>query len=104
MGELIPEENAMSQINIVPIYLRIGGWAFAAGLLLLPLLAMQVTDEVNWGSEDFVAAALLLGSIGLALEAIMRFVRGTRARLALSLAVAAAFLLIWAELAVGVLH
>lgn len=80
---------------------RIGAWGLAALALLAPLVAMQFSDEVIWGAEDFVAAALLLGGAGLALEATIRFVRSTRARIMIGLAIAAAFALIWAELAVG---
>lgn len=82
-------------------YLRIGAWGLAAALLLLPLIAMQFSSEVNWGAGDFLAAALLLGGAGLALEATVRLVRGTMARIIVGLAVVAAFALIWAELAVG---
>ncbi len=33
-------------------------------LLLIPLMAMQFTDEVNWTLSDFVVAgALLLGTV-----------------------------------------
>ena len=83
-------------------YLRIGAWGLAAALLLLPLAAMQFTSDVNWGAEDFLAAALLLGGGGLALEVMVRLVQGARARLAIGLAIAAAFALIWVELAVGI--
>jgi hypothetical protein len=38
-----------------------------AFILLLPLGAMQFTDEVNWGVFDFVAAGILLGGSGLLL-------------------------------------
>jgi len=82
-------------------YLRIGAWLLAGALMLLPLAAMQFTSAVNWGTEDFVAAGLLLGGTGLALEATVRLVRGTRARIVIALAILAAFGLIWAELAVG---
>ena len=61
-------------------------------------------SEVNWGIEDFAAAALLLGGAGLALEAVLRFVRGTGARLGLGLAIGVALMLVWAELAVGLFH
>ena len=37
-------------------------------ILLLPLVAMQVTDEVDWGVADFVIAGALLGGTGLLLE------------------------------------
>lgn len=80
---------------------RIAGWGLAAALLLAPLIAMQFTSEVNWALGDFLAAALLLGCAGLGLEATIRFARNTRVRIAIGLAIAAAFALIWAELAVG---
>jgi hypothetical protein len=43
--------------------------ALATGfILLLPLVAMQITDEVDWGVGDFVAAGVLLGGAGLLLH------------------------------------
>jgi len=41
-----------------------------AFILLLPLVAMQVTEEVDWGVFDFVAAGALLGGGGLLLHEI----------------------------------
>ncbi len=80
------------------------GWGAAGAILLLPLLAMLVTEEMNWGLEDFAAAALLLGAAGLAVELAVHVVRGRRARVAAGLAILAALLLVWAELAVGLFH
>jgi hypothetical protein len=37
-------------------------------ILLLPLVAMQFTDEVDWGVADFAAAGVLLGGTGLLLR------------------------------------
>ena len=81
---------------------RIVAWGSAALLILLPLLAMQVTNQVNWGVFDFVAAALLIGGAGLGWELALRLTRNRARRAAIALALAAAFLLTWAELAVGV--
>ena len=39
-----------------------------AFILLLPLVGMQFTDEVDWGVFDFVFAGVLLGGTGLLLE------------------------------------
>lgn len=41
-------------------------------ILLLPLVAMQITDEVDWGLADFVIAGFLLGGTGLLLELAAR--------------------------------
>ncbi|RZI59609.1 MAG: hypothetical protein EOP37_11340 [Rubrivivax sp.] len=83
---------------------RIALWGGAGLLLLLPAIAMQFTTEVRWGGEDFLAfAALLLVACGL-FEIVTR--RSTRrsARTTAGGAILIAFLLVWAELAVGILH
>ena len=43
-----------------------------AFLLLIPLTAMQFTDEVNWTLLDFVTAGVLLLGTGLLCELVMR--------------------------------
>jgi hypothetical protein len=43
-----------------------------AFILLLPLVAMQFTDDVNWSLADFVFAGALLGGTGLLLELAVR--------------------------------
>jgi hypothetical protein len=43
-----------------------------AFILLLPLVAMQFTDEVDWGVFDFVSAGILLAGTGLLLELAAR--------------------------------
>ena len=72
-------------------------------LVLLPLLTTSITDKVNWGVFDFIFAALLIGSLGLGWEIILRTTRHRLWRAVLVLAVLAAVLLIWAELAVGII-
>ena len=41
-------------------------------ILALPLVAMQITDEVVWSLADFVLAGVLLATIGVALELAVR--------------------------------
>jgi hypothetical protein len=43
-----------------------------AVILLATLVAMQVTDEVDWGVADFVLAGVLLGGTGMLLELAAR--------------------------------
>jgi peptidoglycan/LPS O-acetylase OafA/YrhL len=71
-------------------------------LLLVPLIAMQFTDDVKWTLLDFVAAAVLLLGTGLMCELVMRKVRKVRHRVAICAALLVALLLIWLELAVGI--
>ena len=39
---------------------RVVMWGMIASLLVLPAVAMCFTPAVNWGAEDFLAAAVLL--------------------------------------------
>jgi hypothetical protein len=73
-----------------------------ACVLLVPLVAMQVTDEVAWGAADFVVAGALLFGVGLAYELLVRRTSDLRRRIAVGAAVAGTFLLTWVELAVGI--
>lgn len=81
---------------------RIPLWGGLALVLLLPALAMQVTSEVNWTPLDFVVMGALLATLGFGIELTMRMVRGSWARICIGAAIVFVFLMIWAELAVGV--
>lgn len=71
-------------------------------LLLIPLIAMHFTKEVNWGYADFVVAGLLLFGTGILYDLILRKVQKRRTRIILTITLLAMLLLIWAELAVGI--
>lgn len=72
-------------------------------ILLIPLITMQFTDEVNWTLGDFVVAGFLLFVTGLMLDMIIRKVNKFEYRIILYVVLLAIFFLIWAELAVGIL-
>lgn len=80
---------------------RIAGWGAAAVLLLLPLVAMQFTDEVDWGLSDFVIFGAMLALAGGAFEWAVKLSPGKTFRAAAGVALAAAFLLVWVNGAVG---
>ena len=65
--------------------------ALATGfILLLPLVAMQITDEVAWDLADFVFAGVLLGGTGLLVELALRRPRNIAYRaVAIAIGVAA---------------
>jgi len=71
-------------------------------ILVLPLLAMQFTDEMAWGVFDFVLAAVLLMGIGLVYALVRK--AGNRAyRAAVGIAIVTALFLVWMVGALGVI-
>jgi len=75
----------------------------AAFILLLPLLAMQITDEVVWTLADFALGGALLVGTGLMYELAARKAGNIAYRVAVGVAVLAVFLLVWLSLAVGII-
>ena len=82
---------------------RLVGWSIPAILLLLPLVAMQFTSEVNWTHSDFIFAGILFASVGAAFELIVRVSSSLAFRAGAAVAVIAAFLTIWINAAVGMI-
>ncbi len=78
-------------------------WSLPLLLLLLPLVAMRFTNEVNWTMSDFLFAALLFGSVGIAIELVFRNSGSLAYRLGATIAVIASFLTIWVNGAVGMI-
>jgi hypothetical protein len=82
---------------------RVAGWSVAGLLLLLPAVAMHFTNEVNWDAADFVFAAVLIIGVGTAFELALRMSRNLAYRAAAAVALGTAFLLTWANAAVGII-
>ncbi len=78
--------------------LRAIGWSVPAFLLLLPFVA-----NAPWTLSDYVVMGLLFGIVGAGLELAVRVSDDIFDRLAAGVALAAAFLLIWINGAVGFL-
>ena len=72
------------------------------GLLLIPLIAMQFTIEVNWNFADFFIDAILLFSLAFSIDFIFRKVKSKSHKILIIASFLIAFLLLWAELAVGI--
>lgn len=76
-------------------------WAAAGGLLLVPLVAMQFTDEVDWTVSDFAVMGGLLAFVCGAWELALRMSGHFAYRAGFGLAIVTGFLLVWVNLAVG---
>jgi peptidoglycan/LPS O-acetylase OafA/YrhL len=71
-------------------------------VLTIPFIAMQFSTEVDWDIFDFIVMGILLLGTGLLIELVLRKVQTLKNRLILCGAVLFLFLIIWAELAVGI--
>lgn len=74
----------------------------AATILLIPLIAMQFTDEVRWDWFDFLVAGTLLTGVGAAYVLLSSRMSDVAQKVMLAIALAIGLLAVWMELAVGV--
>lgn len=86
------------QQNRVFLWIALG----TVALLLVPFIAMQFTNEVVWTWSDFVIAGLLVFGTGSAFVLTAR--KAQRYYLVIALLFVVAFVLVWVELAVGILR
>lgn len=84
-------------------YWRIAGWGAAVALLLLPLIAMQFTGEVDWEVSDFAIFALMLAAVGGFFELTVSVSSSRPYRAAVGVALTTAFFLVWINAAVGII-
>jgi hypothetical protein len=72
-------------------------------ILLVPFVSMQFTDEVNWSVMDFILMGALLFGTGMLLMLVARLQANIVYRMAMALGIGTTFLMIWANLAVGLI-
>ena len=79
-------------------------WGGAAILLLLPAIAMQFSGTgVVWGLEDFIVMGAMLGLACGCYELVARLSDRRAYRAGFGLAILTSFLLVWVNLAVGII-
>lgn len=71
-------------------------------LLAIPFAAMQFSSEVNWSLFDFLVAGGLLLALGFSIDFVTRKAKSFNNKIIAIVAIVILFLLVWAELAVGV--
>jgi hypothetical protein len=87
----------------LPVGKSLGIVALVTALLLMvPLVAMQFTNEVVWTFSDFVVAGILIAGTGLLYVLAAMKLRTTQQRAIAGAVLAVLFLLTWIELAVGI--
>ncbi|WGD35154.1 hypothetical protein [Olleya sp. YS] len=73
-------------------------------ILSIPLIAMQFTNTVNWSVFDFLVAGVLLVSLGLIATYLAKTIKNPNIKIVIIIVLIVLFLLIWAELAVGIFN
>lgn len=77
--------------------LRLMGIVLTVGILLMvPLVAMRFTTEVNWTAFDFTVAGVVLLTTGLLCELVIRKVTNIWYKIALCGAIFAGLVMFWA--------
>ena len=77
---------------------RIAGWGLVATLLSLPALL-----RFPWTVSDFIVMGVLLGTLGLGVEFLVRQTGSAFVRLGVIVAMITGFLTVWVNLAVGMI-
>jgi len=93
---ITPEGDAMNDVKRGIVWVAI----LTICILLLPLVAMQFTNEVNWNKSDFIAMGLLCFSMGSLYILVSNVV--PQRKLLIGIVFLIIFVSIWAELAVGI--
>jgi len=71
-------------------------------LLLIPLIGMIITDEINWSPFDFIIMGSLLIFLSVGINFVSNRVKILKNRVLYIRILVMIFMLIWAELAVGI--
>ena len=72
-------------------------------LLMIPLIAMQFTDEIAWTLSDFIFAGGILFGTGVIYKLVTRKTGDTIYKIAIGFALLAGIFLIWINVAVGII-
>jgi hypothetical protein len=102
----VPADLEMKTMKRIRRSIRRQMWYVAlatASILMVPLVAMLFTTEVNWGFLDFIVMGILLFGTGLTYILISKISDGMSYRIAVGVAVVAGLLLVWMNLAVGII-
>ena len=71
-------------------------------LLLLPLIGMFFSNDINWSFFDFIIMGILILSLSFSIKQVLKTTKNINYRIHIIIVILILFLLIWAELAVGI--
>jgi len=82
---------------------RLLPWIGAAVLLSVPAVAMRLGADVDWTAFDFIVAGIMLAVPLTVFELALRASGGLAWRAGVVVALGTAFLIVWSNLAVGII-
>lgn len=104
--DVSPEPGANATMtapsNRLDNVLRLLMWAAALAIWLLPLVAKQFTDEVQWSIFDHIVWAFMLAIPATIIDLVSRMTTNWFYRGGAIIALATSFVITWANLAVGI--
>jgi hypothetical protein len=71
-------------------------------MLLFPLIGMFFSNEINWSFFDFIIMGILILSLSFSIKQVLKSTKNINYRILIIALILILFLLIWAELAVGI--
>ncbi len=71
-------------------------------LLLIPLIGTLVSNEVNWSFFDFIIMGILILSMSFGIQQVLKTTNNRMYRILIIGVILFLFLLVWAQLAVGI--
>jgi len=71
-------------------------------LLMLPLIGMFVSNQFNWSFFDFFIMGILILSLSFGIKQVFKTTKSIKYRILIIGTIVIVFLLVWAELAVGI--
>ncbi len=80
----------------------VGVFAVTTGILTLPLIGMQFSQDVDWTIFDFLIMGTLISGAGLLMVWVKRTIKSPTHRAAIIVAILAALFITWIHIAVGI--
>lgn len=79
-------------------------WVVLSPLLLLlyPLIGMFFSNKINWSFFDFISMGILILSMSFGIKQVLKTTKNLSYRILVIGVILILFLLVWAELSVGI--
>tara|TARA_B100001245_G_scaffold110165_1_gene80540 strand:+ start:2828 stop:3124 length:297 start_codon:yes stop_codon:yes gene_type:complete len=76
----------------------------SSSLLIIPLFFTVISDEFNWSFFDFIIMGFMMIFVGILFELVSRVIKSGKRKKLLYGLIILLFLLLWAELGVGIFN